>query len=222
MVEHGEARVFELTVSPTFEPRQLKNMGTGEDAIVAAIIREGQALVPRGDDRVLPGDRLVVFCTHAGRRPGAGLLHPAEPRKRRARSCGLPGRPRHAASSCGSSARCSWPRGGRRCGTANGTTPSGSSWSRPSSPAASATLMRQAGGAAAEEAAERMRRIEGLAVVSASVAAHRPPCRAALHLGGPRPDRCALRVDVRPDDDRGDDPPRLLTIRPRLLLLARR
>lgn len=63
VVEHGEARVFELTVSSSFEPRPLKNMGTGEDAIVAAIIREGQALVPRGDDRVLPGDRLVIFCT---------------------------------------------------------------------------------------------------------------------------------------------------------------
>jgi trk system potassium uptake protein TrkA len=63
VVEHGEARVFELTVSPTFESRQLKNMGTGDDAIVAAIIREGQALVPRGDDRVLAGDRLVIFCT---------------------------------------------------------------------------------------------------------------------------------------------------------------
>ena len=55
--------MFELTVSAGFEPRQLENMGTGEDSIVAAIIREGQALVPRGDDRVLPGDRLVIFCT---------------------------------------------------------------------------------------------------------------------------------------------------------------
>ena len=63
VVEHGEARVFELTVSPTFEPRPLKNMGTGEDAIVGAIIRGDQAIVPRGDDRVQPGDRLIVFST---------------------------------------------------------------------------------------------------------------------------------------------------------------
>jgi trk system potassium uptake protein TrkA len=63
VVEHGEARVFELTVQESFEPRELKTMGTGEDAIVAAILRGGQAIVPRGDDMVHPGDRLVVFCT---------------------------------------------------------------------------------------------------------------------------------------------------------------
>jgi trk system potassium uptake protein TrkA len=63
VIEHGEARVFELTVAATFEPRELKQMGTGQDAIVAAILREGRAIVPRGDDVVRPGDRLVVFCT---------------------------------------------------------------------------------------------------------------------------------------------------------------
>ncbi len=63
VVEHGEARVFELTVAPSFEPRELKTMGTGEDAIVAAILRGDRAIVPRGDDLVHPGDRLVVFCT---------------------------------------------------------------------------------------------------------------------------------------------------------------
>jgi len=63
VIEHGEARVFELTVAPDFEPRELKQMGTGQDAIVAAILRDGRAIVPRGDDVVRPGDRLVVFCT---------------------------------------------------------------------------------------------------------------------------------------------------------------
>ncbi|MGD9905269.1 MAG: Trk system potassium transporter TrkA [Vicinamibacterales bacterium] len=63
VIEHGEARVFELTVAADFEPRELKQMGTGQDAIVAAILREGGAIVPRGDDVVRPGDRLVIFCT---------------------------------------------------------------------------------------------------------------------------------------------------------------
>jgi trk system potassium uptake protein TrkA len=63
VIEHGEARVFELTVSPRFEPRELRHMGAGQDAIVAAILREGAAIVPRGDDVVRPGDRLVIFCT---------------------------------------------------------------------------------------------------------------------------------------------------------------
>lgn len=63
VIEHGEARVFELTVSPTFAPRQLKAMGGSQDAIVAAILRDGTAVVPRGDDTIGPGDRIVVFCT---------------------------------------------------------------------------------------------------------------------------------------------------------------
>lgn len=64
VIEHGEARVFELTVAADFEPRELKAMGGAQDAIVAAILRDGSAVVPRGDDRIGPGDRIVVFCTH--------------------------------------------------------------------------------------------------------------------------------------------------------------
>jgi len=63
VIEHGEARVFELTVAATFVPRQLKAMGGSQDAIVAAILRDGAAVVPRGDDEIGPGDRIVVFCT---------------------------------------------------------------------------------------------------------------------------------------------------------------
>jgi trk system potassium uptake protein TrkA len=63
VVEHGEAHVFELTVAPAFVPRPLKQMGAAQDAIVAAILRDGRAIVPRGDDIVEPGDRLFVFCT---------------------------------------------------------------------------------------------------------------------------------------------------------------
>lgn len=64
VVEHGEAHVFELTVSPAFVPQELKRMGGSQgDAIVAAILRDGAAIVPRGDDIVRPGDRLLIFCT---------------------------------------------------------------------------------------------------------------------------------------------------------------
>ncbi len=65
VLEHGEARVLEITVSPAFVPRQLKGIGTPEDAIVAAILRDDHAIVPRGDDRIEPGDRILVFCTRA-------------------------------------------------------------------------------------------------------------------------------------------------------------
>jgi len=65
VLEQGEARVIELTVSPTFLARELKDIGSSEDAIVAAILRGDQAIVPRGDDRIEPGDRILVFCTKA-------------------------------------------------------------------------------------------------------------------------------------------------------------
>ena len=65
VLEHGEARVLELTVSTTFQARQLKGIGTPEDVIVAAILRGDHAIVPRGDDRIDPGDRILVFCTRA-------------------------------------------------------------------------------------------------------------------------------------------------------------
>lgn len=65
VLEHGEARVLELTVSPDFVARDLKTIGTPEDVIVAAILHGDKAIVPRGDDRIGPGDRILVFCTRA-------------------------------------------------------------------------------------------------------------------------------------------------------------
>lgn len=63
VVEHGEARVLEIIVPPHFETRPLKRIGTPVDVIVGAILRGGEAIVPRGDDRVEPGDRIIVFST---------------------------------------------------------------------------------------------------------------------------------------------------------------
>jgi len=63
VIEHGQARVFELTVSPSFGSRQLKDVGTSEDAIIAAILRGTRAIVPRGDDVIQAGDRILIFST---------------------------------------------------------------------------------------------------------------------------------------------------------------
>ena len=63
VLEHGEARVLEVTVSKHFVAKALKGIGTPVDAIVAAILRDGSAIVPRGDDRIEPGDRILVFST---------------------------------------------------------------------------------------------------------------------------------------------------------------
>jgi trk system potassium uptake protein TrkA len=63
VIEHGEARVLELIVSPRFEPKPLKGIGAPGDAIVGAILRGPAVIIPRGDDRIEPGDRLIVFST---------------------------------------------------------------------------------------------------------------------------------------------------------------
>jgi trk system potassium uptake protein TrkA len=65
VLEHGEARVLELIVSSDFTGKPLKGIGTPNDAIVVAILRDGSAVVPRGDDRIEPGDRILVFSTRA-------------------------------------------------------------------------------------------------------------------------------------------------------------
>ena len=63
VVEHGEARVLELVVSPRFEPKPLKRIGAPGDVIVGAILRGREVIIPRGDDRVEPGDHIIVFST---------------------------------------------------------------------------------------------------------------------------------------------------------------
>ena len=63
VIEHGEARVLELIVSPRFEPKPLKGIGAPGDAIVGAILRGREVIIPRGDDRVEPGDHIIVFST---------------------------------------------------------------------------------------------------------------------------------------------------------------
>lgn len=65
VLEQGEASVLELIVSPRFEPRPLNSIGAPGDVIIGAILRGRQVIIPRGDDRVEPGDRIIVFSKGA-------------------------------------------------------------------------------------------------------------------------------------------------------------
>ncbi len=60
-VEHGKADVLELVVPDGFAETSLKEMPTIEGAIIAAIVRRQEVIVPHGEDVVRPGDRLFVF-----------------------------------------------------------------------------------------------------------------------------------------------------------------
>ena len=65
VVEQGAGRILELDVPERYEPRTLRELAAPLNSIVGAIVRGSQAIVPRGTDRIQPGDRLIVFTTYA-------------------------------------------------------------------------------------------------------------------------------------------------------------
>ena len=64
VVEQGAGRILELEVPVGYAPRRLRDMTPPRNSIIGAILRGSEAIVPRGNDRVQPGDRLIVFTTH--------------------------------------------------------------------------------------------------------------------------------------------------------------
>jgi trk system potassium uptake protein TrkA len=64
VVEEGAGRILELDVPATYIPRALRDLAPPLNSIVGAIVRRARAFIPRGDDRVEPGDRLIVFTTY--------------------------------------------------------------------------------------------------------------------------------------------------------------
>ena len=64
VVEQGAGRILELDVPEGYRARALRDLAAPLNSIVGAIIRHGTAIVPRGADRVEPGDRLIVFTTY--------------------------------------------------------------------------------------------------------------------------------------------------------------
>jgi trk system potassium uptake protein TrkA len=65
VIEQGAGRILELDVPAAYPPRALRDLAAPLNSIIGAIIRHSHAFVPRGNDRVEPGDRLIVFTTHA-------------------------------------------------------------------------------------------------------------------------------------------------------------
>jgi trk system potassium uptake protein TrkA len=65
VLEEGAARVLEIEVPANFVSVALKHLKAPPDSIVGAILRGAEAIVPRGDDMIEPGDRLIVFAASA-------------------------------------------------------------------------------------------------------------------------------------------------------------
>lgn len=65
VVEQGAGRILELDVPAGYQRKVLGDLPAPLNSIVGAIIRDGRPIVPRGTDAIEPGDRLIVFTTHA-------------------------------------------------------------------------------------------------------------------------------------------------------------
>ena len=63
VLEEGQARVVELTVPPQFQATALRHLKLPEDAVIGSIVRGANAIVPRGEDRIEAGDRLLICTT---------------------------------------------------------------------------------------------------------------------------------------------------------------
>jgi len=59
----GQGDVVEISLPPDYTPTALKELELPPDAIVAALERKGDALVPGGATLLGPGDRCYVVCT---------------------------------------------------------------------------------------------------------------------------------------------------------------
>jgi trk system potassium uptake protein TrkA len=58
----GQGEVVEMTLPDDFSPIPLKELVLPQDAIIAALDRKGEALVPGGTTLLGPGDRCYVVC----------------------------------------------------------------------------------------------------------------------------------------------------------------
>ncbi len=62
-LEHGDVEVIEIEVPSDLAPTPLRSIKSDIFAIIGAILRAGSVIIPRGEDDVRGGDRLLIFCT---------------------------------------------------------------------------------------------------------------------------------------------------------------
>ena len=62
-LEHGDAEVLDLVVPDGVKPRPLAEIHQPVFAIVGAILRRGDVIIPTGRDHLEGGDHILVFCT---------------------------------------------------------------------------------------------------------------------------------------------------------------
>ena len=68
-VLEGGAEVLEVTASSAapIVGKPLRRLSLPKGSLLAAIVRGEEVIIPRGDDEVKPGDRVIVMATHDAR-----------------------------------------------------------------------------------------------------------------------------------------------------------
>ena len=46
----------------SFTGKPLRELKLPQDCLIGSVVREKKTFIPHGDDRLLPGDKIVVFC----------------------------------------------------------------------------------------------------------------------------------------------------------------
>ncbi len=65
VLQEGQARVLDVAVPAGFAAAVVRDLGLPEESIIGTVLRGTDVIVPRGDDRVQGGDRLLICCTEA-------------------------------------------------------------------------------------------------------------------------------------------------------------
>ena len=66
VIGDGRAEVLEMEVHlPRGKPQKVKNMGLSRGAMIGAIVREDEVIIPRDDSVLEEGDHVIVFSLAA-------------------------------------------------------------------------------------------------------------------------------------------------------------
>ena len=57
-------QIMEISIRQglSFAGRELKELSIPPDSLIGAVVREGKTFIPHGDDKLLPGDKAIIFC----------------------------------------------------------------------------------------------------------------------------------------------------------------
>jgi trk system potassium uptake protein TrkA len=74
-LEHGDLKVLRLCVATDFMPTPLHEMSAPVFAIVGAILRGDNIIIPQGRDEIHPKDDLLVLCTAEAEEETRNFFH---------------------------------------------------------------------------------------------------------------------------------------------------